>query len=511
MQPSGIATLEKDASEEMRPESSRAFWRDRCSWIVFLVTLTACLFLIHEGQYWGGDFAQYLAQARALLQGNEAAWQQDSRFMIAHSPMGMGVEVAPWGYTFFLIPLILAFGENYLVFKIANALLFAAAALLFYRILIRLFPRKISLFTALIFGLTYQMLIYTNNVISDPLFLTLNMAAYLMLVKWNEEPDDQHFSAHAALFGLFGYLAYLVKSQGLILFMALFCFQFTVMMKDHWKNFRSRMRNGLMPYLVFVMLYLLITTHLPSSSGSSLYFLKAVSIHSLIDNARDYAGMFRYFMPLCYSSLTAVNKLLYALIVLLAAAGIHRDRLLCYFGYVFVLMMALLVVFPWPSGIRYLFSLYPILLIFAVSGLQRVSAKVPLRRLTLAAVAVLCCGFAAETAAMAVRNQAQGRTYEVGSQTSDAMDIYDYIRNHTPENAVVVFVKPRVIYLETGRLSYNVTAENADEIEAGTYFLDIIYEPTEEITNRASLLNGFQKELIYSNDRFNLYLITGRK
>lgn len=510
MQPRGIAAKENDPGRITAPEALHPFWQDQYGWIVFLSTLAACLLLIHEGQYWGGDFAQYLAQARALINGNEAAWQQDSRFMIAHSPLGMGVEVAPWGYTFFLIPLILIFGENYLVFKIANALVFAVSALLFYRILIRLFSRRISLYTALIFGLTYQMLIYTNNVLSDPLFLLMNLAFYLLMAKWLESSGRRHL-CYGIAFGVSGYLAYLVKSQGLILFMALFCFQLTMIVRKGWKCIQSKPTDLLAPYAAFAVLYFAVSKHLPSSSGSSLYFLKAVSIHSLIDNAKDYAGMFRYFMPLCYSSFTALNKVLYAVLALLAVVGIHKNKLLCYLGYTFVLMIGLLLVFPWPSGIRYLFSLYPIFLIFAVSGLLRVSEKMNMSSLSLVLTIVLCCGFGAETAVRGFQNQMNARKYDAGSMTADAMDIYSYISENLPSDSVVIFAKPRVIYLETGRLSYNVTADNASDIESGTYFLDITFEPTENIANRIHLLDNYVTELKYSNDRFNLYLVVGKK
>ena len=49
---------------------------------------------------------------------------------------------------------------------------------------------------------------------------------------------------------------------------------------------------------------------------------------------------------------------------------------------------------------------------------------------------------------------------EYGAYSKDAKELYAMIKENTPNNAKIIFFKPRVLYLETGRLGFQTSDIN---------------------------------------------------
>ena len=94
------------------------------------------------------------------------------------------------------------------------------------------------------------------------------------------------------------------------------------------------------------------------------------------------------------------------------------------------------------------------------------------------------------------RNPAQTDVY-----SQEAVDMYRYIQNHTQQDAVIAFHKPRILYLNTGRVCFR-TNSNGHVLEEADYYVysAIVNSDTDKL-----ILQETNLELYFKNDLFSLY------
>lgn len=124
--------------------------------------------------------------------------------------------------------------------------------------------------------------------------------------------------------------------------------------------------------------------------------------------------------------------------------------------------LCLLILWPALQGLRFCFGILPFVVFLGALGLQYLASK-SLSSTThkmikaLQVLGIVCLVFfALKSAAYIVRNVCSHHSPDSKhweAYTSDAKDMYVYIQAHTEPNAIIVFFKPRVLYLQTGRLS----------------------------------------------------------
>jgi len=83
---------------------------------------------------------------------------------------------------------------------------------------------------------------------------------------------------------------------------------------------------------------------------------------------------------------------------------------------------------------------------------------------------------------------------------------YSYIQSNTDSDSVIAFQKPRVLYLNTGRLAFNLSV-NGHSLDEADYYLECNYLDNNSETAMISAYDG-QLVQIYSNVHFNLYSVT---
>jgi len=190
---------------------------------------------------------------------------------------------------------------------------------------------------------------------------------------------------------------------------------------------------------------------------------------------------------------------------------IHLSILLCGTG-------AGLLMLPYGQDVRYLFIILPLMMLFAAYGAAALLCmaaglvkSVALRRAGVILGCVLLVAVAAlrayDLAAWKREMQAQGgreRLYEAYHPASK--DIYAYISEHVEEDAVIAYIKPRVLYLNTGRMSLMVGVN-------GHHFYDADYVLT--FRGRSDDLGYMiwpelmeELALVYENHEYELYRIS---
>jgi hypothetical protein len=115
-----------------------------CYAILLAVILSVFLFnsiSFQEGHNWGGDFPQYLAQAKSLNDGTLDRLMENSTFRYEKSDsVLLSPKLYPWGFPILLAPIYHVFGFNIFAMKLFVNLFFLFSVAIVYL----LFKDKIS-------------------------------------------------------------------------------------------------------------------------------------------------------------------------------------------------------------------------------------------------------------------------------------------------------------------------------------------------------------------------------
>ena len=174
----------------------------------------------------------------------------------------------------------------------------------------------------------------------------------------------------------------------------------------------------------------------------------------------------------------------------------------------------ILLLWPAKQGFRFLFPVMPALLVFAGSGIRDCLTRVRNARALHAALLLelLLLLLSGTRLAMRVARNLDGYYVahnDYGAYSKEARDVYAFIRARTPEDAKIAFFKPRVLYLETGRLGFRT--DDPGRLGGADYLLLTVDVPQEgEIgydieTSHPSVASRLEK--VYENPRFKLYRI----
>jgi hypothetical protein len=90
---------------------------------VLLIFTGLAIILLNDGHNWGGDFALYLAEAEALINGDLKVLFVENSFTVQHSHEYLSPNLYPLGYPIFLFVPMLIFGKMLWVYKLLNIFL----------------------------------------------------------------------------------------------------------------------------------------------------------------------------------------------------------------------------------------------------------------------------------------------------------------------------------------------------------------------------------------------------
>lgn len=503
-------------------------------------TALLCFFTLNKGQEWGADYTVYLTQAIALGTGH---------------PENISVV---WGYSALLTPVYLLFGydrvdfSSILYYKIPAVICLSLLVFVLFLFFSKRFKAGYALVLTAVFGMAPMFVSYTNEILTNIPHLLFSTLAILCLYEMFQSRSLARQIVYAVFAGLTIACSDLIRVNGIVLVLTLACVHVICLLS--WILRKNRFFNGIcermpvrniavhaIPYVVYFLL-IQITNHLVFSGGAGIgarwsgLTAGAETMNSMIRGD----GLFRvtlagfldsvqYNWSLLTGYLAGLSPLnlfgeeILFFFVPIVAIGIirsFRKELLCvtyFFG-----TLAMLCVITYRQGIRYLYPILPMLVLFFAVGIQSFFAtagasfqKPDLARKLLRAGAVLLCAtFLIGSSYNAVVNMKNDRAFDLYSFSEDAKDVYHYLMDETDPDSTVIFVKPPVIGLNACRKSTNVLP---DKIDGNTYLLITSEGPREhQLTDPeeyGSIQGIEQKEgvsltLVYSNPRFDLYRVT---
>lgn len=146
------------------------------------VSAALMLALLDGSHNWGGDFSQYIAQAKALIAGTIPTQIANNTLMMSLNDFPYGPNVYPWGYPLLLAPVLAIFGENLLALKCVNIALFSLFIICFYCYVARRFSIQASIALTLCFALNPMLLTFSSgNILSDTAYMCASFIAVVGL------------------------------------------------------------------------------------------------------------------------------------------------------------------------------------------------------------------------------------------------------------------------------------------------------------------------------------------
>lgn len=368
-----------------------------------------------------------------------------------------------------LAPVYALTGLSPLALKLPGLLLYIGF-LLFYFLLIRtrLAPTE-SLLAVSLFAFNPGFLLFLDNIISDIPFLCLSTLGILVANLYTRETQEKKSLALAALAGFAIFAAFFVRTQGLVLLGSLLLYQGVRFLRQ--RDQRQRLiADSLVILAVFGIFWSIASLIFPGGQSSYLSLYRDFTINTLTGNILNYSKLFsEFFAGLPGQALVFAIFVLFFLIGL--AARFQADLL-----FVLYIGLYLLVVWSWPEwqGYRFLFPILPFFVYFSLQGVGATLKKLNQRQGTVPQKTVyvflmlIVAFFVYKAGLDAFTNLRADRTIN-GPFDPYSTEIYDFIKNNTSPESVIIFFKPRAMRLMTGHDSLALT--ECERLPEGDYLV----------------------------------------
>lgn len=467
--------------------------------------------MLTSGHNWAySDFAAYIMQARSIIEGDLSGFIIHNTLTILESDVPVGPIAYPWGYPLLLSPVLALMGISTLSMKLLNTLFY----ILFLSCLIFLLRKRLPYFDSLallaIFAFNPVFLNAQDNILSDIVFLFFSTFALFLIDRLDVVPSPNGSGyARRILIGGMIFAAFFIRTNGLLLLPTLVAYEIFLLVKRRvsFGEIKKKILLLATPYLVFLALWIFSSLIFPDGQASHLSHYENFRLSQLWPHLLFYLDLGQsFFAEIAYA------QVFYGFFGLFFLAGVFL-KFKENFLFILYFVLTLLLYISWPDlqGIRFLFPIIPIFIYLAAQGfgmflsfLRQRGSKV-ISFFYRGVLIYLALAFFVISWQGAMGNLASERTIH-GPFDEVAIELFDYVKKNLPEESLIIFFKPRIMRLMTGRDSILVlTCEN---LEHGDYVVinkkweDMGQIAPEEIT---SCPIGLEK--LYNNRRFVVYQI----
>lgn len=469
--------------------------------LIILAAIALSFAMLTRGHPWWDDFASYVMQARAILNGDMGEFVRRNAFTVQNSSYPPGPVAYPWGYPLLLAPVVAIFGIHALALKLVGIAFYALFLVVFYLLARSRLTEGESLLLTGVLAVNPMLLLANDLILSDIPFLAVSTLGVLLIDRWSKKSPDFLFGL---ALGVTLFSAALLRTNGILLFVPLA----VSLLVRHWPDWKTILRHCLPPLGAFGLLYLAASWIFPNGQDSYLSHFSMFNLPRLWDNF-----LFYLWLPSWTFNHIPAGFIFYPLLAvfLLISIFARQKRDLAMHAYSLA-TLGLFILWPERQGLRFIYPILPFLFIFAFDGMKLAIERLPARWQTLTAHAVtgfwgllLLISLGASSYG-AYGNLAANRAIN-GPFDEFSYDLYEFIRDETPADSVIVFVRPRAMRLFTDRDSF--MTEHCADLPKGDYAA--IHEkignvgqiPPEQITS----CPGIILEEVFNNRRFTVYRI----
>lgn len=472
--PTRRRTLDVARSLLARPNSAAA--------VLVAVTVAACILNHFKGVEWGDDFALYMRQAKALVEGNVGQVIADNRFTVDNSGWhSFSPYVYPWGWPLLASTVIAVSGLAYGTIELLQVAAFAVFLLTFHALMRPRVGRAAALLLMVFVAVSSPYINATDTVRSDIPYLGAAGLALWWVDRCHRKGLVQGTSRRELVaLGLLMAFAFNIRREGIALVVALAALHVVVLTtilrtpETPPLSYRERIRRidwhaVALPYGVFALTVvgfqlLLPSVLFPRYDGRGL---GQISHHLSYyrDAIAEQIGLKDPGRPLDLLGSAFVAERAVQFLVVAACVGLtvrlasrHREDVPIA---AYVLALAYIVGTTPPVDGRYLFSMTPFLAYYAFQAVPTLARVLePSRRWLAIAAVVPALGLGALVVAN-VGDLAHSTRFHLdypdyvadGPEQPSARAMFDAVRDRTRPDDVILFNRARAMTLYTERRS----------------------------------------------------------
>jgi hypothetical protein len=456
---------------------------------------------IRQGHEWGDDFSLYIHHAKNIAEGRPYA---DTGYLYNPYWPGYSPRAYPPVFPLLLAPVYALFGLNLGAMKLL-VIAFFVASLVVIALAFRDALSTLALLALLaLVGFNPFVWDFKDGVNSEWPFIFFVYLAMLAINRAYRSAEPARIpNGYVLVAGFAISLAYGTRTLGLLLLACLWLFELLRFRRPTW--FGAKVTALVFAYVAVQRLFV---------QGESSYFDQLNGDFSfVVQNIEQYRYAFTMFW---YKGLPALLRTpLFVLFALLAAFGylVRLRRGITIFELFLPAYGAVIMLWPFYQGNRFLLPIVPLFAFYALYGVQSLVLPrlVWLRPVALVGLLAVTLG---AYALQAPRLEYPAITHGVG--TPEAADLFAYVRSSTQPDDVVIFQKARALSLYTGRpaASYHVTGDDA-ELWGFIQSVNAAYIVTSreaffrdrEFFNDFVARHGERLEQVYANGEFTVYQI----
>lgn len=439
---------------------------------------------------WADDGAAYLRHAQNLVAHRNYA---DVLFTATAHTLTYQ-KVYPPLLPLVLAPVVYLFGLNFPAFKCEMYLFYLVSLALVPTALKRRMTVLGSLAVVLLLGLNPNLLTIVDHINANVLALLLNLLFVIIVQR-----SDSNSLAQGALAGLVAAAAFATSGIGMVAMGGLVIYTLI----------RDRRITRFLMAAAGVMIVLLALMH-QSFVSEGIYMQQ-------LRERLNYMTLRRNFIqyPLAVATLfgrSPVLGMIVALCFILGlirqirdGAGIWECLAACH--------LAILSLWPFSDPFRFLLPIMPLIVSYIVKGFVVLTSALP-RPVAQAAVLLAL----AAVSASFVRGYYQDyrELQKNGIFAPESREVWDYVRNHTPEGSMILFRKQRTLSLLTGRHAagfasdYPQTEDWADLCSVHPDYIlaaPSIFRDDHRVLDPILEQQRDQLDLAFSNLEFRLYAV----
>lgn len=483
--------------------------------------------------FWGDDFAAYILQGISIAEGNFDEQVKLNHFM---HPSYMPAEatdgelVYVWGYSLAhaLVYKLVGFDrDNFssiIYYKLPSVVALALMAGILYLFLRRRFSCRLSIFMSVLFCLYSGFFDFFNEMYSDLFFLFFAVLS-MYLCELFIDASGMRRIVLGVFFGITLWYMYEVRLNGVSIIFLCALAQVMPYFNRNRRHKCSADKNsvisGFLPYVIFIVLKFISEAILaPATSNAS--DLQSANLGIIFGNMVHYFDMLLTWYgsiwsnilhgifclgvfpttdnPAFYNVIFHIQKLLSYSSIALCFIGILFDGIKKNFHYTIFMGFYYFVscMLFYNQGLRYLFPILPVILMFTGYGAVRVFGFLSKKntfsrgRKNISVILLIAICFLALYPQYLNNQRIQSlegqdsffpsvaESSARNAYSSSAVEAYNYINENIDKDSIIGFFKPRALYLNTQIKSIvplDIIGHSLEEVSHYLVFKHIIINP----------------------------------
>lgn len=453
---------------------------------------------------WSGDFTMYIQNAMNIADG---AKYDRSKYIFNPHSISLSPKTTPPVFPLLLVPVYKIFGLNIKAMKLEVGIIF----LIFLSLLASLVRQRISFASLLsllaVFSFHPMIVKFKNAVISDIPFLLFAYWTMYLIQEYYENKNLRTGFFYPVFLGVVMYLSYGTRSCGVVLPLSLLIYEFI-----HWRRISVKT-------LIVIGVFIWGAVIEELFFFNNKYYFQLLLLNdarSLITGLQINFHSFLYFWAdLGHRKIQAI-VFLSSMFFSLSGFITQMRRRISITEVFFILYLGSILSWPAGEGIRYFLPILPLYIFYLFCGIefwgsQKVSPMYAVIRTT------IFIGF------LTVLIYSYGLRYyhwdyraiPDGPYNFESQELFKFVREKTPPDAVFIFRKPTILAFFTGRrASTYQRPKNQDELwqyirSIGTSYLILSNFLPGDPEYLSPFIKRYQKQLItvYYNKDYRVFKI----